>query len=1028
MKLPVKAIANHQFTLIIVALLTLLGLLSFQTMPRSEDPQFDFPLIVVTVAYPGTSPLDMEKLVTDPIEEEINELEDIKDISTVIMDGVTIIKIEFSYGVDPDEKYDDVIQAISKIRADLPAQVHSVDIKQTSPTDVNVLQVALMSDTASYREMRYQAERLEKIFTRVAGVKRATAMAFPDQEVQVTADMAVMRELGLGLSALQYSLTGAAANVPGGFIDAGSKRFSVKTSGDYKSLDEIRQTVLNLRDGTIIHVEDIAEVELVDAEPAYLGLYNGKRAVFIAVEQRESTNIFNVLDGLKGELNTYSQGLPGSMHTAIIFDQSVSVKKQVNGFFINLMQGLVLVSLIIFFSLGIRSASIIFLSIPISMLIGIAGLDLLGFGLQQMSIVGLVIALGLLVDNAIVVTESIGQKIKLGLHPLKAAAEGTSQVAWAIASGTVTTILAFVPILLMRSNTGSFMRSMPVTVVLVLTASFFIAISLAPLMASRLFKQRRAGEKGSGRNIVQRQLERLSCDHYQGLLGSALNHPVRVIVVSLLLFIGSLVLLPNVGVSVFPKAEKPQLLLNIELPESSSFYTTQAVATRIDERVRAYPQVKAVASNIGRENPSIYYNEFPGGKASNKAQLFVILKQLDRAEMQQLVEDLRREFAVTPGARVTVKEFQQGPPVEAPIAIRVLGDDLKLLQGAAADITNLLLATSGTVNVDNPMGRPKLDLNINIHRHKAALLNVPLSNIDEVIRTSLMGNGVGNYRDQNGDDYDIMIRLDSAETPGINNIHDLLVMASDGTFVPMKQLISTTLQTVPSQLQHYYLERSATVTADTRTGFLTADVTLQIMEKLEQMQFPAGISYRVSGEQESRDDSFSGLLQALLISLLGIFAVLVLQFRSFTQPAIVFSSLPFAFSGAILALLAFGFSFSVMAFVGLTSLMGIVVNNSIILVDTANQLVEKGDSIRAAIVSAAQTRFTPIVLTTLTTIGGLLPLTLKNSSLWTPLGLVIIGGMLISTVVTLFIVPVLYLLITRKRGSQQVAVPSHLPA
>jgi multidrug efflux pump subunit AcrB len=358
----------------------------------------------------------------------------------------------------------------------------------------------------------------------------------------------------------------------------------------------------------------------------------------------------------------------------------------------------------------------------------------------------------------------------------------------------------------------------------------------------------------------------------------------------------------------------------------------------------------------------------------------------------------------------------------------VLGDDLKLLQGAAADITNLLLATPGTVNVDNPMGRPKLDLNINIHRHKAALLNVPLSNIDEVIRTSLMGNGVGNYRDQNGDDYDIMIRLDSAETPGINNIYDLLVMASDGTFLPMKQLISTTLQTVPSQLQHYYLERSATVTADTRTGFLTADVTLQIMEKLEQMQFPAGISYRVSGEQESRDDSFSGLLQALLISLLGIFAVLVLQFRSFTQPAIVFSSLPFAFSGAILALLAFGFSFSVMAFVGLTSLMGIVVNNSIILVDTANQLVEKGDSIRAAIVSAAQTRFTPIVLTTLTTIGGLLPLTLKNSSLWTPLGLVIIGGMLISTVVTLFIVPVLYLLITRKRGSQQVAVPSHPPA
>jgi multidrug efflux pump subunit AcrB len=666
--------------------------------------------------------------------------------------------------------------------------------------------------------------------------------------------------------------------------------------------------------------------------------------------------------------------------------------------------------------LGIRAASIVLLAIPISMLIGIAGLDYFGFGLQQMSIVGLVIALGLLVDNAIVVTESIGQKLRAGYPPLEAAASGTRQVAWAIASGTATTVLAFVPMLLMQSNVGSFMRSMPVTVVLVLTASFFIAVTLAPLMASRLFRQRKAGEPGGGRNIVQKQLERLSCDHYKTVLGSALTHPLWVIAISLSLFAGSLFLFPKVGVSVFPVAEKPQLLLDIELPESSSFYATQELAAQIDVRVRKYPQVIAVATNIGRGNPSVYYNEFPGGESANKAQLFVLLKELQRSQMQQLVGELRRDFAEIPGAIVKVKEFQQGPPVEAPIEIRVLGDDLETLQQVAADIEQLILATPGTVNVDNPMGRPKLDLEINIHRDKAALLNVSVSSIDDTIRTSLMGSGVGNYRDRNGDDYDIMIRLDSAATPDINNLNDLLVMANDGSFVPLKQLISVELQTVPSRLQHFYLERNATVTADTLSGYLTADVTAQITDKLEDIKFPAGIRYTIAGEQESRNDSFSGLLKALVISLLGIFAVLVLQFRSFAQPAIVFASIPFAFSGAILALLTFGFSFSVMAFVGLTSLMGIVVNNSIILVDTANQLVEKGESIRDAILNAAQTRLTPIVLTTLTTIGGLLPLTMKNSSLWTPLGLVIIGGMLVSTVVTLFIVPVLYLLITRKDG------------
>ena len=1026
MKLPSLAIRNHQFTLIVVALLTLLGVLSFQTMPRSEDPQFDFPLIIVTVAYPGTSPLDMEKLVTDPIEEELNELEDIKDIHTLIMDGVTIVETEFDFGVDPDEKYDDVIQAIAKIRADLPAQIHSIDIKQVSPTDVNVLQVALLSDTASYGEMRYQAERLEKIFTRVGGVKRASAMAFPDQQVQVTADMAAMRELGLGLASLKNSLMGAAANVPGGFIDAGIRRFSVKTSGDYQSLDEIRRTELILPDGNIIHVEDIAEVRLADAEPAYLGLYNGKRAVFVAVEQRARTNIFSVLDGLKSELVAFAGELPGNMSAEIVFDQSESVRKQVNGFFINLMQGLVLVGIIILFSLGIRSASIILLAIPASMLIGIAGLDFFGFGLQQMSIVGLVIALGLLVDNAIVVTESIGQKIRQGYPPVEAAAKGTGQVAWAIASGTATTILAFVPMLMMPSNVGSFMRSLPVTVVLVLTASFFIAVTLAPLMASRMFKQRKAGDTGSGRNIVQKQLERLSCQHYKSALDSALRHPLWVIAVSIALFAGSLALFSQVGVSVFPKAEKPQLLLNIVLPESSSFYATQALTVKIDEKVRSYPQVKAVAANIGRENPSVYYNEFPGGESANKAQLFIILNDLKRSELEQLVTDLRAEFSAVPGAKVKVKEFRQGPPVEAPIAIRVLGDDLVSLQKAAADIERIILATPGTVNVDNPMGRPKLDLDINIHRDKAALLNVSLSAIDDTIRTSLMGSGVGSYRDQNGDDYDIMLRLDSASTPDINNLNELLVMANDGSFVPLKQLIAVNLQTVPSLLQHYYLERSATVTADTRVGFLTAEVTAQIVNKLAEMKLPAGISYVIAGEQESRNDSFAGLMQALLISLFGIFAVLVLQFRSFAQPAIVFASIPFAFSGAILALLAFDYSFSVMAFVGLTSLMGIVVNNSIILVDTANQLVKKGQGIREAIASAAQTRLTPIVLTTLTTIGGLLPLTMQNSAMWTPLGLVIIGGMLISTVVTLFIVPALYLLITRnvQQDSMQDALAS----
>lgn len=1013
MKLSVNAIQNHQFTLIVVALLTLLGVLSFQTMPRSEDPQFSFPMADITVIYPGTSPLDMEKLVVDPIEEELNQLEDIKDIVTKISDGLASINIEFDFGVDADEKYDDVVQSLSKVRAQLPKEIQSIEARQVSPTDVNVLQVALLSSTASYNEIRYQAERLEKIFTKVSGVKRAEAQAYPEQQVQITADMVIMRELGLTLTLLQSSLTGAATNVPGGFVDAGSKRFSVKTSGDYQSLEDIRRSVLNLADGSVIYLEDIAKVELVDAEPTYLASYNGQRAVFIAVQQRKNTNIFDVLNGLEESLNDFKKSLPDDMQLEIVFDQSVSVKKQVNGFFINLLQGLILVGLIILLSLGIRAASIILFAIPVSIFIGIAGVDYFGFGLQQMSIVGLVIALGLLVDNAIVVTESIGQKLRLGIHPLEAAAAGTEQVAWPIASGTTTTVLAFVPMLMMQTDVGSFMRSMPVTVVVVLIASFFIAITLTPLMASRMFKQRDVNDSVKNRNIVQKKLEHLASLHYKSALQAALKRPWRVIAISLFLFIASLALFPKVGISLFPKAEKPILLVNIELPESSSFYATKKLTEQIDKKVRSYSQVKAVAANIGRGNPSIYYNEFPQGQSPNEAQLFVNLHLLDYAELQRLIKTLRTEFLSIAGAKIQVKEFQQGPPLEAPIAIRLFGDNLEMLKQTANDVDKLIIATAGTVNVENPMGRAKLDLEINIKREKAALLNVSTESIDNTIRTSLMGNTIGRYRDQNGDDFDIVIRLDNSETPKIDNLNELLVMSNTGAFVPLKQLITIQLQTVPSQIRHNHLQRNTVVTADTSDGYLTSEVTQRIIEKLEQLSLPEGISYSVAGEQKSRNNSFAGLLKALIISLLGIFAVLVLQFRSFTQPLIVFASIPFAFTGAILALLLFGFSFSVMAFVALTSLMGIVVNNSIILVDTANQLVLKGEKIKDAISNAAQTRLTPIVLTTLTTIGGLLPLTIKNSTMWTPLGLVIIGGMIVSTIVTLFIVPALYLLITR---------------
>ncbi len=1019
MKLPELAVKNHQFTLVIVILLVVVGTVSFLTMPRSEDPQFDFPVVIVTAVYPGTSPVDMEQLIADPIEEAINELEDIKEIRTTIGDGLVVTATEFRFGVDPDEKRDDITQAMSRIRSELPAGLHSLEIDKASPTDVNIFQVALMSHDASYGDLKLEAERLEKRFQRVAGVKKAEVWAFPDQQVEVRADLEKMRESGMALNRLMRSLESAAANIPAGFVDAGGRRFTVRTSGNFDSPDEIRHAAVKSVAGKTTYVRDIARVRLGQAEPTYLAEYNGRRALYITVNQRKGSNIFHVVGELDREMETFRSALPAGMSAEVVFDQSSSVTLQVNGFFNNLLQGLALVGLIMILALGRRAAIIVLMAIPVSIMIGIGGLDLAGFGLQQMSIVGLVIALGLLVDNAIVVTENIGRHASQGLNRWQAAIAGTGQVGWAIGSGTLTTMLAFLPMLLMQSSTGSFMRSMPVTVVLVLAASFLIAVTLTPLLASRFLTSN--GMHKSGTKVVAKVagrvriwLEQLSQGGYARSLGFVLQRPVAVLLAASIVFVGSLSLFPQVGVSLFPKAEKPQLLVNIDLPESSSFYKTRGVAREVALELRRRPLVQSVASNIGHGNPSVYYNEFPKNETANHAQIFVQLTTREAGAVQSLVGDLRAAFRNYPGAKISVREFNQGPPIVAPIVVRILGDNLNTIQRSSKEVETLLAKVPGAINIENGIGTPKLDLHVTINRDKAAMVGVPIADIDRAVRTALTGSRVGSYFDENGEEYDVVVKLADRDTPTLDDLDRIVVGNSAGNPIPLSQLVSLEPRNAPAKFQHYNLERSAIVTADVAGGYQVAQVATELEKQLNGRDWPPGVRFQLGGEQESRGESFAGLMQALATALLGIFAILVLQFRSFVQPAIVFTAIPFAVTGAVLGLWITGYSFSVMAFVGLTSLVGIVVNNSIILIDYANRSLRAGSTVREAILDAGKTRLSPIVLTTLTTIGGLLPLTLEGSTLWSPLGWVIIGGLVVSTFLTLFVVPALYVLFTRK--------------
>jgi len=1010
MQLPRLAIENHQFTMIIVALLVLTGVVSFLTMPRAEDPQVSPPGSTVVIIYPGATPEDVEEVIVDPVEEVINELEDIKELNGWAADNLAIVDVEFDAGTDPDEKYSDVVQKVNSIRGNLPDGITSIDIEKWSVNMVSIVQLALVSETATYRELERELEIFEKRIQRAPGVRTVETWAFPDQEVRVSVDLEKMAQFRIPLNRVMGAVQSADANIPGGNIDLGSRRFTLQTSGSYESVEDIANTAIQAVDGKIVHLDDIADVSLSYADDTHRARYNGERAVFLTVTQKPGTNIFTVMDALKGEIADFEERLPGDIRLETVFDQSRSVAKRLNGFFLNLFQGLLLVGAIVFLSVNVRASVIVMLAIPFSILIGIGFVDASGYGLQQMSIAGLVIALGLLVDNAIVVTENIGRFMRLGYGHKEAAWEGTSQVGWAVVSATATTVLAFVPIMMMRDVTGDFIRSMPATVVYTLSASLFLSLTLTPYLSSKFIRVK-AGEGYSRlRGVLQGFIE----TRYRRMLDYAIRHPRRVIALSLLVFFGCLALFPVVGVSYFPKAEKPLFLINIDAPRGTSIDRTDEMAAHVESVLAGREEIRSFTTNVGHGNPRVYYNMWPRQEAPHHAQILVEIEENGPKRLERLLSGLRAEFADFAGAKIEVKEFEQGPPVQAPIAIVVIGDNLDMLQLISRDVEEMIARAPETTNISNPLGTTKTDLHVNINRSKAGMLGVNLFDIDLAVRAGIAGFPIAKYNDDEGKQYDIVLRLPIEGKPSLSDLDRIYVASVAGAQVPLRQLASLEFKAAPLSIDHFNLERAVTITAD-MIGDASVDVaTQQILRDLKAYSWPKGYRYYVSGEFESREESFGGMGRAVVIALVAILAVLVLQFRSYRQPLIVFSAIPFAFIGSILALLITGNTFSFTAFIGLTSLVGIVINNSIILVDYTNQLRRDGKGMIEALKEAGETRFIPILLTTATTVGGLLPLTLGGGTMWAPMGWTIIGGLICSTVLTLLLVPVLYKLLSTK--------------
>ncbi len=1039
MKIAEFSVKNSQFTFIIFCFVMALGIGSLLHMPRAEDPKFAPPGYNIVIVYPGAGPAEIENKITDKVEAKLGALENIDRMRSVSSNGFMLLTMEFKHGEDQAKKYEEVVREVNSLRSELPQDIYRITIQKFASSDVSILQAGLVSENASYADLRREAERLEEGLERIPGIKGADTWGFPKREVRINLNLPKMAAEGLPVSRVLGALQSENVSIPGGSVNVGDRQFFVETSGDYASIEEVRNTVVNGNNGKVLYLKDVADVEFAYEEPRHLARINGTRCVWVTAKMKDGQNIFDVGAAVNKVVADFRPGLPSSIDYVKVFDQNDSVRKRLTRFAKDFGIAILLV-LLTLLPLGWRAALVVMVSIPLSISLGLYALDQLGYSLNQLSIVGLIIALGILVDDSIVVVENIERWMRDGYSRREAAILATRQIGLAVLGCTATLVLAFLPLVFLPEASGDFIRSLPMAVVCTIIASLFVSLTIVPFLASRLLSEHH-DPRG---NVILRGMKWLISVSYARLLHLGLAWPRLTMVIAAVIFIGVLSLAGRAGFGLFPASERPMLYMDIESAPGSSLEQTNRVVQLVDSVVNTYiaaeyrnqsllpdsvepksiyaggkAQVTWYASNIGRGNPRIYYNVIRENENPDYGQVFVQLQEKTPPPVKiAFIDELREKFKNVPGATINVKNFEQGPPVDAPVSIRVAGENLDTLRKIATKVEDIITNTEGAIYVDNPISTIKTSLAVRINKDKAATLGIPIAEIDRMVRLGIAGLNLGTFTaEADGEDYNLTVSVPKAGAfTTMDAFKNLYINNVLGTAVPLSQVAEIEFTPSPNFIQHYDKDRFTGITAYVKNGYFAQKVNASVKQKLAEIDFPKGYSYKVAGEEESAERSFGGLGTIILITVFGLLAVLILEFKTFKSTIIVLSVIPLGIIGAILMLLATGYPFSFTVVVGLIALMGIEVKNSILLVDFTNQLRAEGRGLDEAIQEAGEIRFVPILLTSLTAIGGLLPIAIEENPLYSPLSYVLIGGLISSTLLSRIVTPVLYKLLAPRVG------------
>jgi multidrug efflux pump subunit AcrB len=999
------AIKNKKIVLFLVLITILSGLACYYYIPKQESPDVSSPAAMITTIYPGASPKDVESLVTKKIEDKIEEIDGYDYAESFSQNSASIVIVYLNNDADKDKAWRTLRDKIKDLKADLPNGVEESKI-DTNLTQTAGMILSISGDNYSYEQLGNYADDIKKQLGGISGISRFDIKGKQDKQVKVQVDLSQINKYSISLEEVCGVLQAQNVEIPSGSLELATGKIKVQTPGSFTSLKDIENTIVGVSSdtGQTLKLKDIATVSMdYDDDSAYKFTDNGKKAVLLAGYFQDNKNIVLIGEDVRKKLDELKKQLPQDLTIDEVTFQPKDVDDSVSFFMKNLEEGVVLVVITVLIGMGIRNALVVSSVIPISIALSFIAMEVLGIKVHQISTTALIIALGILVDDAIVIGDVVQVGIDEGLSGDEAAFKGIKKLFVPVFTSTLIIVGAFAPLLSIPGAVGEFISTLPQVVMICITCSYISALFITPAMSALFFKKSKQPTK---ENKIQK--------FFNKLLTYGLSHKIKIIAASLLVLVVSMGLINLLGTQFFPYVDKNVIYIDIANEKVEDIDSTGKLVSKVEEVLKEQEEVTSYTSAIGGGMPSFYITLPTVAPAKDVAQIMlkVDLEKTKKFETREkLVEYVQNQLDnKISGGTATVKLLEQAMPIGAPVRLRLTGDDLDKIYAASEQIQEKLKDMSGTTNVRDDAAKKTYEYEVLIDSTKASQYGLLKSDILKQMNIALKGYSSSVYR-KSGNEYDILVKSNISSIEDLKNLQVKSSITSNK--ILLNQVATVKLNSQLDQIKHYKKDKTVTVFSDVKSDYNASDIESKLKVEINKMDLN-GVNVLYDGEQNQIETNFTSLGVAGVLTIIIIYLILFVQFKSFVQPLVIIYSLPLSLMGVIIGLMIFDMPLSLTAVMGIISLIGVVIRNAILLVEYIIEGRQEGLSIDEACIHAVSQRFRPIILSSTATITGLIPLAFSNSTLFGPMSVTIIFGLASATFLTFIVVPVMYSLVNNR--------------